>query len=275
MRHWMVMLVLVGLVAAAMALPKRLERAPTGPKFEADEYSLTVTKLKNDSVVNFDDRVKTKYTIAVDAFARCPDDKDIVAIREKFTVKAAKDDRQQNILKPKRRRSLPFTSAKLNYSAFVKRLAPVEVPKTELTRNAHALESMTLGTNVVIAKQRTEKVFTATVMEEFKELSPGLSIRISDLKMGTKRKLRITAEYRRSVAGTSGAFIEDVHVLDKEGNEIGRGRWTEGTPFGKKGKFIGEYQLSGVQVHESFRFVAVTDYHTKSLTFEVEGVFQK
>lgn len=265
-------LAVAGIAWAAAAAKKK----PAGPQFDAGEYTLIVTALKSDSEVKFSDKPKGEYSISLNGQLEAPEGADAVCARKYLSVKSAKNDRGKRVLKPKKRGRAGSAAEKYHYNAFHGLLAKVELKKTDLLANAYTVGTMTVTTDVVIAKKRQEKELPAVVMEEFKQLIPGVRVRITGLTMSPKRELRVNVDYKRSVGGTAGPFLEAVWPLDKTGKVIGGGRWTEGNgPFGKTGRFIGKYKLTSRQVHEAFRFVIVTHYDKKSLTAEIDEVFQK
>ena len=61
--------------------------------------------------------------------------------------------------------------------------------------------------------------------------------------------------------------------MSPDGEELGKGRWTEGDPFSKAGTYTAQFKLSGKQTHQSFRMDLVTKSTVEKLSFEVTGIF--
>jgi hypothetical protein len=281
--------VLLPVLLAASALSPA-ERKPgekaVGPPFKFEEYTLVWGKLKASSEVDLGKESESKYTVELDGTIETPAKVDAVAVAKKCEMKSALDDKGQDVIKPAKlpkvgAGGIPGATPSLgspsyktgSYNAIHANVGQVEVSKTDLIRDATKIKKMTVETEVVIAKKRVEAKLPAVVMEDFKDLNEGVSVRITGLQMSTKRELTVNAAYKRNAPGSEMPFIEAIYATDPEGKEIGGGRWTEGDPFGKQGTMTYKFKLAGDQVHSSLRFIIVSESTSKALTFELAGIF--
>ena len=250
-------------------------KAPIGEHFRDGEYCLTVTGVKSEADANLAVPAESEYKISIDGLIAPPQDVDAVCAASECTIATAVDADGKERLKPKPRRSYS-SSASPDYNAVLGGLAAVKVDKAELLATPFSLDRMGLTNEVIIAKKREDKKLPAVVMEDFAKLANGVQVRVTSLNMSARRKFTVSVAYKRPAAGTQGAFLESIFVIDRDGKEIGGGRWTRGGgPFGSTGNFIGEYDLDSAQVHDSFRFVVVTSSEKKPVRFDVKDVFRR
>lgn len=242
-----------------------------GPGFKADKYTLTLAKLKATSDVNLADETGSKFSVSLDGALETPADVDAVATRKRLSIVSITDDGGGDMTP---RANVPASSFNA-YNSIQQQIGQVELPKTDIQRDATRIGKMVLETDVVVARKRAEVKLPAVVMEDFKDVGNGVSIRISRLQMSQNRQLIVTLNYKRLDAGTTAPFIEQVFAVDPQGNELGGGRWTEGDPFAKVGLFTASFSLGGTQVHQSFRVVIVTDSEACRLSFEVKDIFKR
>ena len=265
--------VIAGAVAAAAALP---DKPPTGVTFKQDAYALIVTEVNASSELNFAEPKRTKHTINLEGMLQVPPRRDVVAVKVALEVLDAFDDKKNDILARTRKRRTrtyrPGTYVPVNPATS---RGEVELQKTTLAANAYTIRAMTVQTEVIIAKSRRSSRLAAAVMKEPVDIVDGLVIRISGVKLGAKGELVVTTEYVRPMAGPGGPFLEAVYAVDEDGKRIGGGRWTDGDPFGKKGKITVRLKLEPGAVHKSLRFVAITEDQTQALTFKLTKIFQQ
>lgn len=266
----------VSLALAAWQPPKKAG----GPEFQdnraeagqSEKYTLALGKMKANSEVDFADDSKSKYTLDMEGSVNSPVDENIVGIRKKFKVTEALDVAGQSVLKPQKNAPAGGASGP-QYNAFFDSVAAVEVGQTPLLAHPASIRKLTLETEAVLAVKREEATIAAVVMEGFKPLIEGVSVRISKLEMSKDQELTVILDYKRSEAGTQGPFLESIHVLDADNTELGGGRWTEGDPFGKATQLTAKFKLAREQAHKSFRITSVTESKTQPLVFEVGDVF--
>jgi hypothetical protein len=277
MRKLMIVgLVIAGALVGAAALAALPDEPPRGVTFKEGSYTLIVTELNALNNLNFAEPKKTKQTISLEGALQTPPGRDVVAVKGPLKILEVVDDAGTNVLAPTRRR--PSRTYKTGTYVPVNQATScgeVELQNTTLTANAYTIRSMTVETEVIMAKKRASKRLNAVVMKEPVDVIAGLAIRISGVKLSTKGELTVTAEYVRPRAGPGGPFLEAVYVLDAEEKKIGGGRWTDGDPFGTKGKITAHLQLERGTEHKILRFVAVTEDESKMLTFKLTKVFQK
>ncbi len=274
---------LVSILAAGVG--KVGERA-LGPSFKALDSNFRVAwgRMKTSGDMDFN-KGEGKYTIEMEGAVESPPKVDAVALPKNFLVSAILDANGQDMTKPvktTRQNVSPFKG--VAYNAFHPPVGPadanrsspvaqVEVPRQDIIRDATKIKMMKVESEYILAKKRDEAKLPAIVMEDYKDLVDGVSVRITGLDMSNRRELTVRMQYKRPAAGTESAFLEAIYALDTEGKSIGGGRWTEGDPFGKAGTILYRFLLDTDQVHKSFRFVVVTESETKPLTFELRDMF--
>ncbi len=267
---------IAGLFVGAAALVALPEEPPRGVTFKQGPYTLILTELNASNELNFAEPKKTKRTISLEGALQTPPLRDVVAVKASLEILEAVDDAGKNILAPtKRRRSRTYKTGTYAPVSQATSCGEIELKNTTLTANAYTIRSMTVETEVIMAKKRASKRLNAVVMKESVDIVDGLTLRISSVKLSAKGELTVVAEYTRPMPGPGGPFLEAVYALDAEEKKIGGGRWTDGDPFGTKGKFTAELQLERGTEHKILRFVAVTEDESKILTFKLTKVFQK
>ncbi len=239
-----------------------------GPEFKTKGFTLVWGKLKTSSEVDLGDSTKSKYTVQLEGSMETPARMDVVAVDKRFVIRALADDKGGEITF----KSSAATTAVHN--AIFDQVGQVELPRTDLSRDASAIAGMTAEAVIVIAQKRDKFKLPAVVMEDFKDVGNGISVRINSLSMNAKRELTVVLDYKRADATTESPFIEKIYALDPQGNALGGGRWTEGDPFGQTGKWTAKFKLAGDQVHQSLRFDVVTQSEARSLTFEIKKIFK-
>lgn len=269
-------LAIAGALAGAAALAALPEEPARGVTFKQGPYTLIVTELNATSALNFAEAKKTKHTISLEGLLQTPPGRDVVAVKGVLEVLEAVGAGDNNLLPRTRkrltRRYKPGTYVPVDQ---VTSRGEVEFRSTTLTANAYTIQSMTVETEVIMAKKRSTKRLMAVVMKEPVDVIEGLAIRISAVKLTTKGELTVTAEYIRPMAGPGGPFLEAVYAIDAEEKKIGGGRWSDGDPFGTKGKITARLKLEPGTVHKCLRFVAVTEDESAVLTFKLTKIFRQ
>lgn len=274
-------LMIVGLaVAAALlgaaALAAVPDKPATGATFKQGPYTLVLTELNASSDLNFADAKKTRHTISLEGALQTPPLRDVVAVKGPLEILEAVDDAGKDVLAPtKRRRSRRYRAGTYVPVNQATGQGEVELRNTTLTANAYTIRTMTVQTEVIMAKKRSSKRLAAVAMKEPVDVVEGLTLRISAVKLSTKGELAVTVEYTRPVAGPGGPFLEAVYAIDAEEKKIGGGRWTKGDPLGTKGKITARLKLEPDTTHKRLRFVAVTEDRTQALTFKLTKIFQQ
>lgn len=277
-RHVAAVVLLAG-ITSAIASNWKPPVTGAGPAFRSQgdrkgqDYILAFSKAKLGSEEEYDASGKTRYTLNVEGSVNAPPKLDVVAVRKRLQIRQAIDANGRDLVKLVKSPSTEPGTTGATYNAFYNSVANVELPISELTRHATAIQRMTLETTVVIASKRESKTVPAVVMEEYRELLEGVYVRVHSLEMTKDRKLTVGMLYKRPEAGTDGPFPEAVYALDPNGVVLGGGRWTEGDPFGKATKFMAEFKLAGDEVHKNFRVTFVTENTTRVIAFEIKDPF--
>ena len=267
---------IAGLLVGAAALAALPDEPPRGVAFKEGPYTLIVTELNASSELNFAEPKKTRHTITLEGALQTPPLRDVVAVKGPLEVLEAVDETGKNVLAPtKKRRTRSYRSGTYVPVSQANSCGEVELQNTTLIANAHTIRSMTVETEVIMAKKRVSKRLNAVVMKESVDIVEGLALRINSVKLSAKGELTVVAEYTRPMPGPGGPFLEAVYALDAEEKKIGGGRWTDGDPFGTKGKITAELKLERGTEHKVLRFVAVTEDESKTLTFKLTKVFQQ
>jgi hypothetical protein len=242
-----------------------------GPEFKTKDFTLVFGEMKTSSDVDLGDSTKTKHSIQLQGSMAPPVKLDVVAVEKRLLIHSLVDDQGAEIaLKPH------GAGSKSIHNAIIAQVGQVELPKTELPRGASWIGTMTVDAVIVIAlkRERESVKLPAVVMEDFKDIGNGISVRIASLQMKPNRELAVAMDYKRADATTSSPFIEKIFALDPKGNELGGERWTEGDPFEKTGRWTAKFKLSGDQVHQSFRLAVVTQSEARTVSFEVKKIFR-
>lgn len=198
-----------------------------------------------------------------------------VAVGKRLQVTSLTGDKDQEITI----KTSGNSTTSNRYNAIHERVGQVELSKSDLSADATHIAKAVFATNLVIATGRVSSTLPAAVMEDFKSVGQGISIRITHLQMSVTRELTVTASYQRLAEGTDSPFIEKVMALGEKVNGkapiLGGGRWTDGDPFGKTGSLTAKFKLDGEQTHQSFRFDIVTESQTKNISIEVKNIFKR
>ncbi len=243
-----------------------------GASFKTLEgYELTLGEMETRSEVDLADERKSEYSVELIGTIKAPEKVDAVGVLEEFRVKSVYDNDKKDLFG--RRRQAPRYSD--DYNAFHDRIAPVEVEKTEIVRDAWTIQRMELATQVILAEKRSEHVLPAVVMEDYKQIAPGLKVRITSLRMSDDRKLTVRGSYKRIAEGPHKPFVEALYCLNDDKEVLGGGRWTKGDPTGSSGSLTWSFQLRRRQVHRDIRVVMVTECETQELRFNLKDIFQR
>ncbi len=246
-----------------------------GPEFKTKVSTLVLSKMKTTGDVDLGDSTKSKFTLQMDGSIEIPAkrDTDAVAVRTRLQIESLLDDKGAGIeLKPR-----SGAAAVSKYNPIIDQVGQVELPRTDLPCDASRIGTAVFSTEVIMASKREKAKLPAVMMEDFKEIAQGLSVRISSLKVIAKKdELTVDLAYQRPETGATAAFIDRIYVVGPDGKDIGGGRPTaaEGDPFGKTGAFKIKLKLSGGQEHKFIRFEVVTQSEARPMTFEVKKIFR-
>ena len=259
------------MIASAVASTWVPPTTASGPSCKNDRFCLALSKAKVASDVDFNTEAKTRHALELWGTVDAPTDLDAVCVTRRFRIVAVGDANKADIYKPP---SSPPSPKWGNgeYNAFHSSVAYMEVEKFDLLRHPTFIRSLSLQADVLVAVKRQDKTIPAVVMEDFQELLDGMSLRTTKLEMTKDRELTVLMDYKRPEAGTTGTFIEAIHALDPEDKNLGGGRWIEGDPFGKNGKFTAKFRLAGDQVHKSFRITFVTSSTSRTISMELKDI---
>ena len=240
--------------------------------FRSLGYCLTCTELEVRSKIDFAGDRRPEHTLSLEGNIKVPEREDAVAVTKELEAVEAVDADGQSVLEaaPARRTG----SRKREFAPVNEGKVDVEVKRLKLTANPYTIRSMRLEAQVVVAKQRDSRRLAAVVTEDMQELVPGLSVRIESIRLTAKRELTAVVRYERSSEDTSGPFLEELWMLGADGTQIAGGRWTKGDPFGEAGSLTAQMGLPGTAEPKYVRLVAVTKSETKTLQFDVRGIFQ-
>jgi len=267
MKQRMLTGVVLTLAASVVLLAGEPGEKAKGPEFKTEDFTLVWGKLKTSADVNFGDAKKSKYSLELEGSMEVPTTLDVVAVVARFRLRSATDDKGANVS------IKPAAVGQIKYNAIHGQVGQVELPKTDLPLDATRIGTIVLDADIVIAGERDYATLPAVVMEDFKDLGHGVSIRITSLQMSADRELSVTLSYKRAAANTSSPFMEQVYAVAPDGQDLGGGRWTEGDPFGKTGTYTAKFKLAGKQTHQSFRFQLVTKSESRKVSFEVSNIF--
>lgn len=258
-----------------------------GPAFKSidSNFRMALQKMKTTGEMDYN-KGENKFVIEMEGAVECPPKVDAVAVPKTFTVSEILDANGQDILKASKAAARTQTNASKNYTynAFhnptgagdagnMNPVAQAEISRQDIVRDVTKIKKMTIHTDVILAKKRSESKLPAIVMEDYKELADGIQVRVMGLEMSSRRELTVRMLYKRPASGPEHPFLEAVYLLDTEGKNIGGSRWTEGDPLGKSGSLIFRCLLEAEQVHKTIRIVIVTESETKTISFELKDMF--
>jgi hypothetical protein len=256
------------------------------PVFESSNgYKLGVAELETRSKLQLGRTGTREHTFRLEGYIEAPKEDDAVGITHELRVLQAADAEKHNLVKLEpvskrgglaagKSKGLERYEANL-YTFFHAGVASVEIPLTDLHRSGYTLQELELGAIAILAEERQDKETPAIVMEEPIFVVPGVTIRVTNLQMTRSRELTVVCKCERPQAGSVGAFIERITVLDEEKQVLASGRWNQGDAWAKSATLTAKLTFPGEKTHKFLRFTAVTKYSTKRMTFQVTGIFQK
>jgi hypothetical protein len=266
-----VMVLTLGGVLAWSAPTPAKEDKPGKTYPSADgKFQFMLYKLSMKSDLDLTGQIKSKHTFSVEGSIHPPEELDVVGFTEGLITRSALADNNFSVLDPKYKPQ----GKDSQYNAVINGWAKVSAKDTPLTQNAYTIKTLGVESTAVIAKKREEKAVSPTVMEEFNELAPGFKARISSLQMANDRTLTIMIDYTRAQPQAT-PFIESIHALNNEKQDIGGARWSLGSPLGAKGKITAAFPVAKGEAHTSLRLVMVTEFEFQPVSFEVNDAFQQ
>jgi hypothetical protein len=252
--------------------------------FESQKgYKLYVLGLEMRSRIGLAPAGARDHTGRLDAFLVAPKEEDAVGVTQKLKVLRIADAQDRSLVKPKPPSRYggsgtgkqPSRYQAKGYTYLHDRIAQVEVPLTELRKNGYTMNEMTLGAISVIAEERKDKDVRAIVMEEPVAVVSGLKVRVTNLQMSRSRELSVTVKCERPKGGAYGPFLERITVLDEESKPLASARPSQGDAWAKTSTLTAKLPFPRGKTHKFLRFTACTKFHKTSMTFKVEGIFQK
>jgi hypothetical protein len=255
------------LAAGALLLAGQPGEKAQGPQFTSEDYTLALAKFASTAEINYNNSKKIKYSLSLEGSVAAPSGSDVVAVGEQLRFGPTTDDKGASV-------SLKSTASRqAKYNAFWDQIGQVKLARLDLPMDSTHLRTLVLDTDVVIALERDRTTLPAVVMEDFKDIGHGISVRLTGLQMSTSRDFTAKLSYKRAAANTTDPFIESIYALDPDGKDLGGGRWTEGDPFGKAGSYVYQFKLNGKETHRSLRLELVTKGERRKLSFAVKDIF--
>jgi hypothetical protein len=263
--------VVLGLGTWLVAATRQPGEKAKGAEFKSEGYTLVWGGLKTIADVDLSDEKLSKYSVQLDGTLEAPADQDAVGVYKQLRIQTILDDKGGEISL----RQKPTLLTASAYNAFINGVAQVEMPRADLTRDSSRIASVACETDIILAKKRTTAALPAVVMEDFKDVGEGVSVRITSLQMTANRELTVVLSTKRTNKTVQGPFIEAIWAIGPDGKDIGGGRWDWGDPFGATGTLTWKFKLSGTQMHQSFRVTIVTDSDVRTVKFETKDIFAR
>ncbi len=274
--NWRSSTAVLGLCLAATAAPAQdsgeIERRP---HFTTTDHRLVLTVLDVSSRKDLADDGRSKHYLSFDGFLRPAREADAIAVAKDLRALRIYDSNGNEMLPaPARGRTTTRERPPEDFSAVLGDSGVTGLSKTQLVQVPWAMRSMDAEATLILGKARHDERIPATVMEDFASIA-GVELRIDRLSMSADRKLTVSIQYRRAGAGPSGPFIEAVYAVNEDGNSLGGGRWTDGTPMKDKGKLSFVFPLDSSQTHHGFKIVICSDYDVQPVGFTLTELFDR
>jgi hypothetical protein len=244
------------------------------PNFTTTDHKLYVTVLDVQSRSDLTDGAKSRHYLGFDGLFLPASGVDAVAVSKDVRALRMYDGSGNEML-PLQARSRTIRERPIDdFGAIDAGRGRIGLSKTAVVNVPWSLRSMDVEAVLIAAKRRHEHNVPAAVMEDFADVG-GVELRIDRLNMSADRKLSVSVQYRRAGAGAAGPFVEAIYAVDPEGNELGGGRWSDGTPFKERGKLAFDFPLDRSQFHQTFKFVVCNDYDVLPISFTLTGLFDR
>jgi len=239
-------------------------------RWSIDEFGYEPTLVEMESRVEVEGKVAAEHTVEMEGQVLAVESEDAVGVVDELEVVAAEDEDGESILgQVKRRRS---SSRDPDVNAFHALRAASEVDTVELTANPYRIASLRAKATVLFAEDRETIKVSSTPSEDFTDAPGGVRLRVRALRID-RGNARIEVVFERT-AGLGKPFIEAVAALDRDGEVLGGGRWTEGSPFGDKGDIEAVFSLKGSGIAE-LEVTVVTEHEVRDIELDARHIFQK
>lgn len=238
------------------------------------KIELEIGEYKASSELAFAGRkAKREFSVEMETAIHVPDSLDLVCISDEMRVVSAVDEKGKALNVRSKSRSSSFI--KDDFNAVLAGSAKTELKDAKLIANAYTVKSMVVQANVVIGKKRAEVIIPADVVEDRRDVGNGIRMRLSSLKIDSKRMVQLTIDYKR-LEGTRGTILESVYLIDNRGNNLGGGRWNKGLSiFAPDMEFKGQYKLAAGATIAKIKCVLLTHYEVTPIEFKVTEIFQQ
>lgn len=257
-----------------------LEREGLAVYEDRQGYALAVTEYEMKTEADLASGKPAEHELSLAALVRADEDEDVLCVNTKLVATSALGDRRRELLVPERRRSATKFAALLPSKQYRDRrrrplmLAEVELSAIELDRPAYEVKSLVVELSAVVVADRDDAEVAAIVADRFVDLGRGVAAKVTGMKVD-RGEMTVTMKLRRP-AGTRSPVLDSVVALDRDGDEIGGGRWVnELDLFANECDVQLSFALEGKQSVDRLRVVLATDYEVKRVPIEIEGLFQK
>lgn len=238
------------------------------------KVELEIGEYKASSELAFAGRkAKREFSVEMEMAIHVPDALDLVCISDEMRVLSAIDEKGKAL--NVRSKSRSSSVAKDDFNAILSGSAKTELKDAKLIANAYTVKLMVVQANVVIGKKRAEVIIPADVVEDLRDVGNGIRLRLSSLKIDSKRMVQLTIDYKR-LEGTRGTILESVYLIDNRGNNLGGGRWNKGLSiFAPDMEFKGQYKLAAGATISKIKCVLLTQYEVTPIEFKITEIFQQ
>lgn len=273
-------------ISLPLLLAVCLSNAAVVPSFTSDGLTFDVYNLETDTKQIFFDpkwledsggnnkRKDPEYSVEMKGAIRNKGaGLDVIAFTETLLPARATSDQGASMLVVET--SSNKSAWEGEFSAMKPNGAEVELKDVKLTSNPYRLKDLVVMGQALIAQQRATKILDAIVEEDRVPVVAGINLRLSSMKISSRREVDLEIEYKRR-EGPGAPVLEAVYAIDAYGNTLGGGVWDKAESiFNSEIKFKGKFVIPPSSKIDKLKLVFVTVYEMKPYAFIVNEVFQR
>jgi len=259
-------------VCGAIAVAGSGDESPN--RVEVKEHRLVITEADLTTQINYEKGGKeTEHEIQLDAEYGAPDADEYVAVtKDLWALQAIDvDDNTVRVDNGGKRDTVSQTFVPLIRGASEVKLRRVNVPI-----NPHRIAQLDVQARAIRVEEQEEHKIAAHVSETPTAIGNGLSLRVEEMEIKRNGSAKVKVEMTRGGAAGS-PFIVAVFILDKDGKELGGGRWNEGKLDLRSTTYMFEsdFEVRIASPIAKIKALVATKHSVEDITFPIKGLMQE
>lgn len=239
----------------------------------ADDHTLDVIEADLSTEVAYDrGRKSVEHEVQLEANITAPDPDTFVCVSENLWAVEAADAEDVAVRVSNTTKRESFTNV---FIPLTNGRSEVKLRKVEVPVNPYLIKRLDVQARTILVEEKKAYEVPAHVSDTPTQIGDGLSLRIEQMEIKRNGSASMQVELTRG--GGDAPFIVSVFLLDKDGNDIGGGRWNDGKLDLRSDAYMfkSEFEVQNNSPITTVKAVVATRYSVNDVTFSINGLMQE